>query len=226
MENSQNIPMRELEKLSGFSRATINFYIKEGLLPLPEKSAKNMAYYGHEFLQKLKLIQKLKDADFSISQMKQVLSSKKGLDINPLLETMRSVSKLLPFGPIDQPVTIGQIREFGLNDEMISKLIELSVIVPIDQGGTLFPPYSMTICKLAKYFLDFGIPLSVAKEVVGKMQELIAIEMQAFHQYIKEYVHGESLAEASHDKTVMECFENINTLLPLLHLQLLSCSEK
>ena len=136
--------MRELEKESGFPRATINFYIKEGLLPLPEKSAKNMAYYGHEFLQRLRLIQKLKDADFSISQMKQVLGSKRGLDINPLLDTIRSVSKLLPLGPIDQPVTIEQIKEFGFNDETIRELIELSVIRPIDQNGTLFPPYSMT----------------------------------------------------------------------------------
>ena len=59
------------------------------------------------------------------------------------------------------------------------------------------------------------------KDVVGKMQELIAIEMDAFHQYIKGYVQGENCSEVSHDKTVMECFENINTLFPLLHLQLL-----
>jgi DNA-binding transcriptional MerR regulator len=56
---SKRIPMRELEKLTNFTRATINFYIREGLLPFPQKSARNMAYYDDEFVQKLEKIRLL-----------------------------------------------------------------------------------------------------------------------------------------------------------------------
>lgn len=221
MDSSQCIPMRDLEKLTGFSRATISFYIKEGLLPIPEKSAKNMAYYDEKFVHRLKLIQQLKNGGLSLSQIKQVLNNKRMLiDINPLLNSIRSMNKLLPLGSIDQPVSIRQIEEAGFDDDMIRQLVAMSVISPIDSGGTLFSSYSLTICKLAKYFLDFGLPMSVIKDFVQKMKELITIENDAFTKYIKQR-DKDNMAKEDKDQLVLECFENINALLPLLHLQLL-----
>lgn len=222
MDNNQSIPMRDLERLTGFSRATIGFYIKEGLLPPPEKSAKNMAYYNEKFISRLKLIQKLKDAGLSLTQMKQVMSNRRALiDINPLLNSIRSMNRLLPLGSIDQPVSIQQIRESGVDDDMIRQLTELSVISPVDPSGTLFSSYSLTICKLAKYFLNFGLPMSVIRDFVQKMRELITIENNAFTKYIKQK-DQENMTDAEKEKLILECFENINTLLPLLHLQLLT----
>ena len=213
--------MRELERISGFSRATIGFYIKEGLLPAPEKSAKNMAYYGEKFILKLKLIKKLKDADFSLTQMKQILNDDKTiLDINPLLNSIHSINKLLPLGTADQPVTLKQIKESGFDDDIIRNMTELSVISPYDDNNALFPSYSITLCKLAKYFMDFGIPMTVIKEFVEKLRELVTIENNAFEEYISQKEPDNSSREEISD-LVLECFENINAVLPLLHMQLL-----
>lgn len=141
MDTNEYIPMRELEKISGFSRATINFYIKEGLLPSPEKSAKNMAYYNDKFVQRLKLIQKLKDAGLSLAQMKKFLSREStSINIDPLLNTIRSVNKLIPFSSNGQPASIEQIKELGIDAETIRQLIDFSVIVPLNHEETLFHP--------------------------------------------------------------------------------------
>ncbi len=56
--------MRELERASGISRETIRFYIREGLLPEPERSHRNSATYTDEHLARLITIRRLKDERF------------------------------------------------------------------------------------------------------------------------------------------------------------------
>ncbi|SMC40875.1 MerR family transcriptional regulator [Papillibacter cinnamivorans] len=220
MRNKQNVPMRKLEELTGFSRTMINFYIKEGLLPPPEKSAKNMAYYGENFIEKLRLIQKLKEAGLPLSQIKLVLSGDDNLiDIAPLLDSMQSINQLLPLGSIDQPVSMEQMRASGIEDGIIDGLIKLSVIEPIEPEGDLFPSDSITICKLAKYFFDLGIPLTAAKDFMHELRRLVRAETHAYNRYIRHRTQAHTPEEQ--EALILGCIENINTLLPLLHLQLI-----
>jgi DNA-binding transcriptional MerR regulator len=56
--------MRDLEKAAGVSRETIRFYIREGLLPEPDRTHRNSATYGEEHLARLLTIRRLKDERF------------------------------------------------------------------------------------------------------------------------------------------------------------------
>lgn len=56
--------MRELEKASGVNRETIRFYIREGLLPEPQRSHRNSATYTSDHLARLIAIRRLKDERF------------------------------------------------------------------------------------------------------------------------------------------------------------------
>lgn len=56
--------MRDLEKASGTNRETIRFYIREGLLPEPSRSARNSATYNEDHLARLIAIRRLKDERF------------------------------------------------------------------------------------------------------------------------------------------------------------------
>ena len=215
------IPMRELEKLTNMTRATINFYIKEGILPLPQKSAKNMAYYDEEFIEKLKFIEKMKDADFTLNQIKKLVN----YDTNTVngfgLQILESVNKLLPYGIDQNPVSISQIKGIGFSDEHINDLINLRIIISTDEGNTMFPAYSMTVCKFLKYFIDIGVPLTVAKEMLVKLKELADIEKNAFINYIRSPMLDSHLSQEEQKQEVQKCIENINGLLPILHLQLI-----
>ena len=134
------IPMRELTKLTTMSRATINFYIKEGILPPPEKSAKNMAYYDVDFIEKLNLIEKMREAKFTLNQIKLLISSDT-VTINDLcLQLLEGVNKLLPFNRDDPPVTVQQLQEIGFDSERITILIDMNMIIPLDKANSLFPP--------------------------------------------------------------------------------------
>jgi DNA-binding transcriptional MerR regulator/tetratricopeptide (TPR) repeat protein len=53
--------MAELAEKSGVARETIHFYLREGLLPRPEKGGRTVAYYGEEHLERLRLIRRLRE---------------------------------------------------------------------------------------------------------------------------------------------------------------------
>lgn len=56
--------MRDLEKASGVGRETIRFYIREGLLPEPDKPSRNSARYSDVHVTRLKAIKRLQEERF------------------------------------------------------------------------------------------------------------------------------------------------------------------
>lgn len=56
--------MKELEERTGLGREAIRFYIREGLLPKPEKPRRNVAIYSEDHVDRIQLIKKLKDERF------------------------------------------------------------------------------------------------------------------------------------------------------------------
>jgi DNA-binding transcriptional MerR regulator len=62
-ENGQ-LKMSELADASGVSAGTIKHYLREGLLPEPVKTSRNMAYYPPEFVERIRLIKQLQEERF------------------------------------------------------------------------------------------------------------------------------------------------------------------
>lgn len=56
--------MSELEQRTGVGRETIRFYIREGLLPEPERKARNVAVYNDVHVQRLRTIKRLQEERF------------------------------------------------------------------------------------------------------------------------------------------------------------------
>jgi DNA-binding transcriptional MerR regulator len=53
--------MRDLCSLTGLSRQAIHFYIQQGLVPEGTKTGRNMAYYGPEHVERLRLVRRLQE---------------------------------------------------------------------------------------------------------------------------------------------------------------------
>ena len=56
--------MRELEARTGVGRETIRFYIREGLLPEPDRASRNSASYSDDHVTRLKAIKRLQEERF------------------------------------------------------------------------------------------------------------------------------------------------------------------
>ena len=60
----RTLRMKDLCAETGLSRQAIHFYIQAGLLPEGQKTGKNMAWYGQEHVERLRLIRKLQEERF------------------------------------------------------------------------------------------------------------------------------------------------------------------
>ena len=70
------LKMKELEARTGVTREAIRFYIREGLLPEPEKPKRNVALYTEEHVTRTRLIKELQDKHFlPLKMVKAVLDS-------------------------------------------------------------------------------------------------------------------------------------------------------
>ena len=68
------LKMKELAEASGVSAGTIKHYLREGLLPEPVRTSRNMAYYPPEFVERIRLIKQLQEERFMpLKVIKEVL---------------------------------------------------------------------------------------------------------------------------------------------------------
>jgi DNA-binding transcriptional MerR regulator len=58
------LKMSELAERSGVSAGTIKHYLREGLLPEPVRTSRNMAYYPEQFVERIRLIKRLQEERF------------------------------------------------------------------------------------------------------------------------------------------------------------------
>jgi DNA-binding transcriptional MerR regulator len=58
------LKMSELAEQSGVSAGTIKHYLREGLLPEPVRTSRNMAYYPSDFVERIRLIKRLQEERF------------------------------------------------------------------------------------------------------------------------------------------------------------------
>ncbi|MCC7352145.1 MAG: MerR family transcriptional regulator [Anaerolineae bacterium] len=188
------IPMRELERITGFPRATILFYIKEGLLPEPQKTARNMAYYDRRFVAGLKLIREMRERhNLSLPQMKQVLQREAGgVDVALLLDVRDRLFRKIAADP-DQPgVTWAQLlAETGLDEATLRRLAAMHLVFPQPQaeeggGEPLYHPDNVVIGRLFKRAAELGIPLETLAPVSENLAQIAGFEVEAFLQHVAQ----------------------------------------
>ena len=76
----QHMRISELSNYSKIPVTTIRFYLHLGMLPPPLKTAKTMAYYTQSHLSRLFEIQKMKEKNFSLSTIKDILADHDGTE--------------------------------------------------------------------------------------------------------------------------------------------------
>ncbi len=75
-DGERGMRMAELSAKSGVARETIHFYLREGLLPKPEKGGRTVAYYRDEHLERLLLIRRLREEKYlPIAVIRRLLGS-------------------------------------------------------------------------------------------------------------------------------------------------------
>jgi len=136
------IKIGEISKKSGVPPSTIRYYVRQGLLPEPEKVNKSMAYYDESCIEKVRTIRYLQEMKYyPLSVIQNIL---RRMDEGLSLEEAEAIEDAV-FGHKDDIVDkLIEREEFirvtGLVDEDIDEAMDIGILVPYIQenGRTLF----------------------------------------------------------------------------------------
>jgi DNA-binding transcriptional MerR regulator len=134
--------MRELAEAAGVSAGTIKHYLREGLLPEPVRTSRNMAWYPREFIDRVKLIKQLQEERFlPLKVIKEVLEDGGGEEgprrLRALIELEDRVLERALSGQDSKGLTATEVkRRYGLPDEALERLEKLQVLTPKRRNGS------------------------------------------------------------------------------------------
>ena len=129
------LKMRELAEASGVSAGTIKHYLREGLLPEPVKTSRNMAYYPPEFVERIRLIKQLQEERFMpLKHIKSVLDE----DPERAKALVELEDRLLERAVAAQEqgrVSRAEVRRrYDIPPKVLERLEELEVLTPNTRG--------------------------------------------------------------------------------------------
>lgn len=208
--------IRELAEATGVSVQTIHYYLREGLLPPPVKTAPNMAYYGQEHVEDIRLIKDLQEKRYlPLSVIKLVLESKReGKDISQLRDMRLSLEELFrPLGPEEErePVSLAELVAMtGLAAATLEVLEEIGVLMPAATlGGKRYDGLDVRVARAAKKLLDAGLaPGDLA--LYGQYVEALRKEAKVIQEKV---IHGLRVGARVKGSEIKEVLDDIKASL-------------
>ena len=145
--------MRELAEASGVPAPTIKHYLREGLLPEPVKTSRNMAYYPPEFVDRIKLIKRLQEERFlPLKAIKNVLDEDPDRAEAMLALGDQILDRALA-GERSRTSAAEVRKRYGVPKEVLDRLTELEVLTPNSRG---YSPSDVTIIEAISRFRAGG----------------------------------------------------------------------
>jgi DNA-binding transcriptional MerR regulator len=165
--------MRELAEASGVPVPTIKHYLREGLLPEPVKTSRNMAYYPPEFVDRIKLIKRLQEERFlPLKAIKTVLDEEPDR-AEAMLELGDQILDRALAGERSRTSAAEVRKRYGVPKEVLDRLAELEVLTPNSRGYT---PSDVTIIEAISRFRAGGYDEQIGFTVYDTLRYKAALE--------------------------------------------------
>ena len=199
--------LRELISRTGVSRETIQFYLREGVLPKPRKRGKGQADYGEDYIELIELIKDLQEKHFlPLAVIKKILKRLK--KISPSEEHFFRMQSEF-FSPVgyflSQKEVIGEeqfLRLTELGRKWLAKAIEWGIIEPEKQDGELV--FSTEDVAIGKLMVEMdrvgmgpkdGFDPEVLRHYKDYMQDVVVSLSRTFTDHLYGQVSNEEFAE-------------------------------
>ena len=173
MSENGLLKMKELAEASGVSAGTIKHYLREGLLPEPVKTSRNMAYYPAEFVDRIRLIKQLQEERFM--PLKLIKSM---LDDDPdraraLVELEDRILERALAGEQSRVSAAELRRRYDVPQEVLDRLAELEVLTPNSRG---YGPRDVEIVEAISRFRAGGYDERIGFTVYDTLRYKRALE--------------------------------------------------
>jgi DNA-binding transcriptional MerR regulator len=129
------LKISELADRSDVSVGTIKHYRREGLLPDPVKTSRNMAYYPEEFVERIRLIKQLQEERFMPLRVIRSMLDEEPARARALVELEDRILEHALKGEEQTRVSAAEVRKrFEIPQEVLDRLAELEVLTPSSRG--------------------------------------------------------------------------------------------
>ena len=167
--------IKELVDKTSVHKSTILHYLNQGLLPEPQKTSPNMAYYDPACIDRIQYIQHLQRRHrLSLSEIKQMLAQKgQNLDFSVFNELDTII-----FGRI-QDTRLLNASDFcaitGLSRKQLKDLLEAKLLLPLQEDR--FDPQDIGMGKMYAAVSAFGLGSEDMTEYVALCEKIVDHEM-------------------------------------------------
>lgn len=190
-----HLKIGELVRQAGVGRGTIQHYVREGLLPAPVKTHKNMAYYDPACVERIRIVQRLRETRYlPLAEIRRVLASDaqvRGGDVaRVLVDTQKAALSSIshPSKVPDHRLTLQEAAaEFLLPPATIERLLALHVVdARVAEGRRVLEGADLEVLAAIANFrrLGFNEGAGFSVEDLGQYREaihrLVQSEIQTF----------------------------------------------
>lgn len=218
--------MAELAERADVSAATVKHYVREGLLPEPVRTSRNMAWYPPAFVDRIRLVKRLQDERFMPLRAIRDLLREGGPDrAEALLEHERRLADRAL--EREEPRRVDReelLRRSALPPEVLDKLVELDVVGgPADGDGRAFDADDLAIAdafvrfRAGGYGEDLGF---TAHDAVRYLETLGPLADEEARTFLRRLATRDVEVEAGVD-LLIAAREPLHDLVGALHSRLL-----
>jgi DNA-binding transcriptional MerR regulator len=172
-DNGGMLKMRELAARSGVTAATIKHYLREGLLPEPVKTSRNMAYYPAEFVDRIKLIKQLQEERFMPLRVIKGMLDDDPDRAKALIELEDRILERALAGE-EKRSSVAEVRKaYEMPAEVLERLEELGILSPNSRG---YSPSDVKIVEAISRFRAGGYDEQLGFTVYDTLRYKSALE--------------------------------------------------
>ncbi|HEX5609478.1 MAG TPA: MerR family transcriptional regulator [Solirubrobacterales bacterium] len=218
-ESTELLRVGELAEASGVPVPTIKHYLREGLLPEPVKTSRNMAYYPPEFVERIRLIKRLQEERYMpLKAIRKVLEEDPAR-ASAMLELEDQILDRALAGERSRTSAAEVRKRYGVPGEVLDRLEEIEVLTPNSRG---YSPSDVTIIEAISRFRAGGYDEEIGFTVYDTLRYKKALE-ELVRQEVE--VVMDRLAGEVAPETVVEMLEAgsqpLKDLIAALHTKLM-----
>jgi DNA-binding transcriptional MerR regulator len=129
------LKMSELAERSGVSAGTIKHYLREGLLPEPVRTSRNMAYYPADFVERIRLIKQLQEERFMPLKLIKSVLEEHPERARAMVELEDRIVERAAAAREQGRVSRAEVkRRYDIPENVLGRLAELEVLTPNSRG--------------------------------------------------------------------------------------------
>lgn len=223
-DSEQLLRMGELAEASGVPSATIKHYLREGLLPKPVKTSRNMAWYSPDYVERIKLIKRLQEEHYMpLKVIKSALKDEPDqVEARLKLEdTLLARSRQLVEG---KSITRKQaVKKFGLPEEVLDGFEKIGALEPVEgKNGKRYGSADADFLQAIAAFRESGYGEALGFTVYDALIYMRHLEALARDEVdvITERLPGRMDAEDAAD-LIERGHAPMRDLLSAMHIKLL-----